>query len=142
MTNQIRIKANNVRISKELIYPELSYKLIGIAFKIYNSLGFGLQEKYYQRAFEKELTSLSMPYERERVVDLNYNGEKIGKYFLDFLVEEKIILELKIAPRLRQIHIKQVFEYLKVLNKKLAILIFFTDQGVRYRRIINPNYKE
>lgn len=142
MTNQAQIKTNNVRISKELIYPELSYKLIGIAFKIYNSLGFGLQEKYYQRAFEKELSSMSIPYEREMMVDLNYNGEKIGKYFLDFLVEEKIILELKIAPRLRQIHIKQVFEYLKVLNKKLAILIFFTDQGVRYRRIINPNYKE
>jgi len=139
----MRIKANNVQISKKgLIYPELSYKLIGIAFKVYNSLGFGLKEKYYQRAFEKELGGMSISYAREKVVDLNYNGEKIGKYFLDFVIEEKIILELKVAPRLRQIHIKQVLEYLKVLNKKLAILIFFTDQGVRYRRIINPNYKE
>ncbi len=138
----MRIKANNVRISKELIYPELSYKLIGIAFKIYNSLGFGLQEKYYQRAFEKELTNMSMPFERERMVDLEYNGENIGKYFLDFLIDDKIVIELKVAPRLRHIHIKQVFAYLKVLNKKLAILIFFTDLGVRYRRILNPNYKE
>ena len=142
MTNQAQIKTNKVLISKELIYPELSYKLIGIAFKVYNSLGFGLQEKYYQRAFEKELTGLSMPYERECMIDLQYNGEKIGKYFLDFLIDNKIVVELKVAPRLRHIHIKQVFEYLKVLNKKLAILIFFTDQGVRYRRIINPNYMD
>lgn len=137
MTNQIPIKTN-----KLLIFPELSFKLIGIAFKTYNSLGFGLQEKYYQRAFEKELKSLNISYKKELLVNLTYNGEKIGKYFLDFLIEDKIILELKVAPRLRHIHIKQVFEYLKVFNKNLAILIFFTDQGVKYRRIINPNFNK
>ena len=130
------MSANNVRI----IYPQLSYELVGIAFKIYNSLGFGLQEKYYQRAFEKELTELSMPYKKEYKVNLNYHGEKIGQYFLDFLIDDKIVIELKVAPRLRHIHIRQVFEYLRALNKKLAILIFFTDEGVRYRRVINPNY--
>lgn len=127
---------------RELIYPKLSYKLIGVAYKIYNSLGFGLQEKYYQRAFERELIGLLVSYKKEYKIDLNYEGEKIGKYFLDFVVDDKIVIELKVAPRLRHVHIKQVFEYLKVLNKKLAILIFFTDQGVRYRRIINPNYED
>jgi GxxExxY protein len=126
----------------KLIYPELSYQLIGIAYKAYNSLGFGLHEKFYQRAFANELKNNNISFDKELQVDLVYNEEKIGKYYLDFIVEDKIILELKVAPRLRHIHLRQVFEYLKVLNKRLAILIFFTDEGVRYRRIINPNFVE
>jgi len=123
----------------KIVYKDLSYQLIGAAYKVYNSLGFGLQEKYYQRAYEKELQKLSIPYKKELKVDLNYDGDKIGQYFLDFLIDDKIIIELKVVPRLRHVHIKQVLEYLKVLKKQLAILIFFTDEGVKYRRILNPN---
>jgi len=113
-------------MEKKIIYKDLSFKLIGIAYKVYNSLGFGLQEKYYQRAYEKELQKLNIPYKKELKVDLNYNGDKIGEYFL------------KVAPRLRHIHIRQVLEYLDITKKKLALLIFFTDDGIHYRRVLNP----
>ena len=125
-------------MEEKIIYKDLSFKLIGIAYKVYNSLGFALQEKYYQRAYEKELQKLNIPYKKELKVDLNYNGDKIGEYFLDFLVDDKIIIELKVAPRLRHIHIRQVLEYLDITKKKLALLIFFTDDGIRYRRVLNP----
>ena len=123
---------------KEIIFPELSYKIIGIAYKVFNSLQYGHQEKYYQRAFELELKKEKIKYEKEKEVALNYDGSKIGKYFLDFLVEGKIIVELKVLSVYRYKNIRQVLEYLKETNKKLAILIYFTQEGVKYRRVINP----
>ena len=126
--------------NKEIIYSELSYKIIGIAFKIFNSLQYGHQEKYYQRAFEIELNNQKIRYEKEKEVSLNYNNEKIGRYYLDFLVEDKIVIELKVLSSYRYKNTRQVLEYLKETNKKLAILIYFTQDGIRYRRIVNPKY--
>ena len=123
---------------KELVYPELSYKIIGIAFKVFNDLGYGHQEKYFQRAMAIELGKDGIGYEREKEIKLNYSNQCIGKYFLDFLIENKIILELKVAPKFKHIHLKRTLEYLNVAKAKLAILIYFTRDGVKYRRIINP----
>jgi len=72
--------------NKEIIYSELSYKIIGIAFKIFNYLQCGHQEKHYQKAFEIELNNQRIRYEKEKEVSLSYNNEKIGRYYLDFLV--------------------------------------------------------
>lgn len=129
-----------MRGNKEIIYSELSYKIIGIAFKIFNSLQYGHQEKYYQRAFEIELNNQKIRYEKEKEVSLSYNNEKIGRYYLDFLVEDEIVIELKVLSSYRYKNTRQVLEYLKETNKKLAILIYFTQDGIRYRRIVNPKY--
>lgn len=128
--------------NKELIYPELSYKLIGSAFNVYNQLGYGYQEKYYQRAFAHEIDKEKIKYIKEKEVKLKYDDKDIGKYFLDFIIENKIIIELKVASEFRYRYLRQVLEYLKETNKKLAILIYFTKEGVRYRRIINPHFKD
>lgn len=125
---------------RKLVYPELSYKIIGIAFKVFNDLGYGHQEKYFQRAMAMEFTKEGIKYEREKEIKLNYQGECIGKYFIDFVIENKILLELKILPYLKHVHIKRALEYLNEAKLKLAILIYFTRDGVRYRRIINPNF--
>jgi GxxExxY protein len=91
---------------------------------------------------EQELIINRISYIKEKEIKLYYNGQCIGKYFLDFIIEDKIILELKVVPFIQQIHIKQVLEYLRATNKRLAILIYFTNSGVIYKRIVNPNYKE
>lgn len=127
--------------NKELIYPELSYKLVGFAFKSYNQLGYGYQEKYYQRAYEHELRKEKINYIKEKEVKINYDNQNIGKYFLDFIVEDKIIIELKVASKFKYKYIRQVLEYLNETNKKLAIIIYFTQSGIKYRRMINPNLK-
>lgn len=125
-----------------IIYSELSYKIVGIAFKIFNSLQYGHQEKYYQRAFEVELKKQGIKYEKEKEVKLNYDGQRIGKYYLDFLIEDEIIVELKILSVYKYKNIRQVLEYLQQTNKKLAILIYFTQEGVRYKRVVNPRFTE
>lgn len=125
-------------MKRELVYPDLSYKIIGIAFKVFNNLGYGHQEKYFQRAIALEFDKAGIKYEKEKEIKLNYNNQCIGKYFLDFLIENKIILELKVVPKFKHIHLKRTLEYLDATKTKLAILIYFTRDGVKYRRIINP----
>lgn len=125
----------------QLIYGLESRQLISFALKVYNTLGYGHQEKYFQRAYEKELIANHIMYEREKAIPLMYNGERIGGYFLDFLVYGRIIIELKVVPQFRVMHVKQVLEYLRAVNCKLALLLYFTRDGVICKRVINPDCK-
>jgi len=135
---QIKPEYTNISIKKNnLIYPELSYKIIGSAFKIYNKLGWGHKESIYQKSLALELNNLGLKFEKEKFVQTKYDGQEVGREFLDFIVENKIILELKVMPKLGYIHINQVVSYLKSTDLQLAILIYFLKDGVRYRRIIN-----
>lgn len=109
----------------ELIYPELSYKIVGILYEVHTKLGGKYQEKYYQLAVEVAFKEISLSYEKEIAVDLLFNDEKIGKYFLDFLIEDKIILELKATPRFNRDDFRQVTAYLRAKGLRLGILANF-----------------
>lgn len=122
----------------DIIYQELSYQLIGIAYTVFNKTGFGMSEKFYQNLFAAIMTEQGLHFKKEYYVPIFYNKTLLAKYFFDFYVENKIIIELKIRPRMGYIQVKQVLEYLKAANCKLGILIYFTKDGVKYRRIINP----
>ena len=124
-------------MSQNLIYPELSYKIVGIAFNVFNEHGYGMSEKYYQQAFAKMLTSAPLSFEREKHVVIKHGEVSVARFFLDFIVDNKVAVELKIRQRLGYIHIKQVTNYLKATGYKLAILIYFTREGVKYRRVLN-----
>ena len=123
--------------NNKVIYPELSYKIVGILFKVHNELGNKYQEKYYQRAIKIELKNQNIKYSKEIPVDLEYEKEKIGKYFLDFLIENKIILEIKAIPRLRPRDFKQVLAYLKAMNLKLGMVANFRPNKLVFHRILN-----
>jgi GxxExxY protein len=84
----------------ELIYGDLSYKLMGILFKVHRKLGSSYQEKYYQRAITLALDEAKIPYEREVMINLSINNQNIGKYYLDFVINKKIALEIKAVPRI------------------------------------------
>lgn len=124
-----------------LVYPELSYKIVGILFEVHNKLGGWYQEKYYQRAVEIALKQNKLSFEKEIAVDLAFNNEKIGKYFLDFLIEDKVILELKAKPQLAKEEFRQVMSYLKSKRLKLGILANFRSERLIYKRILNPEVK-
>lgn len=126
----------------KLIYPELSYKIMGVLFDVHNRLGGGFEEKYYQRAVEKLLKLNKLNFNRELKADISFEGDKIGKYFLDFLVENKIIVELKTVPELLPIHFRQVRSYLKVKGLRLGILANFRSKRLIYKRILNANTRE
>lgn len=121
----------------DLILPELSYRLVGYAFKIFNDIGYGHPEKLYQDAYSKLLLMESVPFAKEQIIHLTYLGESIGKYFCDFVIDNKIVLEMKVRPNIGYTHIRQVASYLKTGGYPLAILIYFTRNGIKYRRVVN-----
>src|SRR3972149_10271300 len=121
----------------ELVYPELSYQLIGIMFDVYNELGGGLKEKHYEKAVKKLFDERSIHYSEQLMVPIIFKSEQIGKNFLDFLVERKIVIELKTGERFKKENINQIYNYLKSSNLKLGILVNFRDKDVRFKRILN-----
>jgi len=125
----------------ELIYPELSYKTMGVLFKIHRKLGSSYQEKYYQRAIEIEFSKEKIPYKREVLVKLDYENESIGRYFLDFVVEDKIALEVKTVPFMNKEYLNQVLAYLNATNLKLGIVVNFRTNRLTYKRLVNPRVK-
>jgi GxxExxY protein len=122
---------------EDLIYTELSYKLVGLAYNVFNELGHGHLEKIYQKAYAKELKEAGIIFKEQAPYQVIYKEEIIGNNFLDFLIEEKIIIELKRSDFYSKKYIDQVSNYIKVSNLKLAILINFTSNGVRIKRIVN-----
>ena len=121
----------------DLIYPELSYELVGILFEVSKNLGSEHLEKHYQRALIDEFTKRKIEFKAQVPVPIEYKGNKIGIYFLDFLIKSKIVLEIKKNKNFSRNNIQQVYRYLKTLDLKLGILANFTDKGVLYKRILN-----
>jgi GxxExxY protein len=127
------------KIIEDLVHPELSFKVVGCAFEVYNELGFGHAEKYYQRALAVALKNKNIPFKEQAYFPLKFQGEIIGKGFCDFVVEDKVIVELKKNAHFSKANIDQVNQYLKTSGLKLAILINFTSSGAIFKRIVNLN---
>ena len=121
----------------DLLYPDLSYRVIGILFDVDNNLGPGHKEKYYENAVAQGLTAAGLRFERQLYVPLVYNGKTIGRYFLDFLVEGKLVLELKQGRFFAKQNIEQVYSYLKAHKLQLGIIAQFTSEGLKYKRVVN-----
>ncbi len=122
---------------EEIVFPEESYKIVGAAFSVFNHLGWGLSEKDYQRALMEEFLSLELDAKREVYIPLQYKTANIGRYFADFVINDRILVEIKVVPKLSYDHAKQVLTYLRIANLKLGILVYFTKEGIKYRRILN-----
>ncbi len=129
----------NKDIGAKVIYPELSYEIVGLLYDVHNQLGNRYQEKYYQRAVEVKLKGKKISYKKEIAVDLTMDGAKIGKYFLDFLVDDKVVLELKVKPVLTKNDYRQIRAYLQSCNLKLGILANFYGESLKYNRILNSD---
>lgn len=102
-------------MEEKIIFPELSYKIVGILFDIHNTIGGGHKEKYIQNAIAIELEKNNIQFQRELHCPLIYQDKIIGKYFLDFLIENKIILEIKSGERFNKSNINQVYAYLQTI---------------------------
>ena len=131
MENVPKLKRN------DLIYPDLCYQIVGIIFEIYKQLGGGYQKKYYQKIVAAELRNCELVYKEQVLVPLIYKGNRIGNYFLDFIIDNKIVLELKKGEKFSQKNIEQVYAYLKAADLKLGIIANFTKKGVIFKRIVN-----
>ncbi len=121
----------------DLVYPDLCYKIVGSLFKVWTDLGPGHKEKLYQKALAEEFKKVGLEFRKELPVKLVYAGKPIGIYYFDFLVEEKVVLELKVRNYFSSKDIKQVFSYLKSQNLRLGIIAHFMRSGVKFKRIVN-----
>lgn len=128
----------NANKKSSLIYPELSFMIVGILFKVHREMGNKYQEKHYQKALEIEFEKEKTKFERELPVDIFYDNKKIGKYFLDFLIEDKIVLEIKATDKFKLSDYKQISSYLKSKRIKLGILANFRKESLEFKRILNP----
>lgn len=121
----------------KLLYPELSYQVVGILYEVYNELGFGYQEKYYYRAIKNRLSKKGLSVSEQLPANLISDGKSIGRYFLDFLINDVVVLELKVANQIYPRHAKQVLGYLKANNLRLGILAVFSKDGVIIKRVVH-----
>ena len=118
----------------------LSYKVMGCAYEVYNTLGPRFLESVYERALMQELHDNGIKAQDQVPVDLTYKGEKLGLDLrLDILVEDKLILELKSVETLMPVHKKQLFTYLKLTGKQMGLLINFNEYDISkgIKRILN-----
>lgn len=122
----------------KIIYRQLSYKVQGVLFNIQKQLGGNYREKYYHRAIEKLFLHEKISFKRELPVNISITEGKIGHHFLDFLIEDKIILEIKQGRKPSYSDVRQVLMYLKSTGKKLGIIAAFHSSEVTVKRIVNP----
>ena len=127
-----------------LLYPELSKRILGLAIQLHREMGCGFKEKVYQDAFEVLLIENKIEYEREKHIDLVFHGVKLEHdYFYDFLIEDKIGVELKAFPEIVGEFEAQIINYLHVSNHKLGLLLNFGTTSLEYRWYPNEwHYRE
>ncbi len=132
----------NKRIKKptiKLMYADLTYQIRGAIFNVYNELCSGHKEQVYQKALAKELTDVNIFYKREVSLNVQYKGKNVGKYRPDFIVENKVILELKAVEFIPKFYEKQLIHYLKATNFKVGLLINFGAPKLEIRRLVWTN---
>jgi len=122
----------------DIYYKELSDKVIGLAIEVHKILGNGFLEKVYENALLYELRNNGIRVESQVPVPVKYKGNHVGEYFCDLLVEEKIIIELKVAKDIDPIHEAQLLHYLKATNLKVGYIINFGNPGkLQFKRLVN-----
>lgn len=120
-----------------LLYNEDTYKIIGICMDVHRELGKGFSEIVYGDALEIEFIENGINYTREKKFNIIYKGNLLPhKYNTDFVLEDKIVLEIKAISCLTDSHIKQTLNYLAVSKLKLGLLINFGEDSLKHRRVI------
>jgi len=121
----------------EIVYKDLSYQIVGLAMEVHKQLGFGFLEKVNENALGILLRRDGLKVQTQHPIVVRFEGEVVGKYYADMLVEEKIILELKVAERISPAHKAQALNYLKGTGLKLAIILNFGPKKLEAHRVVN-----
>ena len=122
-------------MESRVLYRELSYAIIGAAMEVHKVLGAGFLENVYQRALAHEFSLRKIAYEEYKKLPVQYKEILVGVYEADFLVEGKIILEIKAVRQIHKQHIAQAMHYLTATNLQLAIVLNFGEPSLSYKRV-------
>lgn len=122
---------------ENLLYKEECYTIIGKCMEVHNNLGSGFLEIVYKDALELEFRMAGIPFRREKMFEVNYKGFILPhKFFADFIVYDNIILEVKGVSGIAEEFVAQAINYLKVSQKKLALVVNFGELKLNYKRIV------
>jgi len=126
--------------SDDFKHKELTEKIIGLFYKIYNKLGYGFLEKVYENAMMIEFRKAGINAQAQAPIVVKYDNEVIGEYTADILVENKVIIEIKAAKLLMAENEAQLLNYLKATDKEIGLLINFGPKSeVKRRAFDNKN---
>ncbi|MBU0596963.1 GxxExxY protein [Patescibacteria group bacterium] len=122
----------------KLVHEKLSYEVRGILYKVHSYLGSYRNEKLYCDAIEQGFKVKGLKYEREKVLSKGFVGERSGRNRVDFVVEDKIIIEVKVVPCFSRDIYNQCTRYLVCSGNKLLLLVNFRPKSLHIKRILNP----
>ncbi len=125
----------------ELIYKDLSEKIISCYYKVYNTLGYGFLEKVYENAMLIELKKLGLDAQSQQKINVFYDEILVGDYYADIVVNDLIILELKATAILQEEHECQLVNYLRATNMELGFLFNFGSEAEFKRKIFMNKHK-
>ena len=123
-----------------MTFDEITYKINGCAMKVHSALGNGFQEVIYQRCLAIELDRAGLSFGREIEQEIYYDGIKVGKRRADFVVENKVIVELKALIKLEDVHLAQAKNYVVAYDFPIGLLINFGAQSLQFKKVFNPKY--
>ena len=121
-----------------LKYQDITEKIIGAAFEVHKFLGNGFQEVIYQRALAYEMYKSNLEFAREIEQDIFYKDleEPIGTRRADFVVEQKVLVELKALKAIEDVHLAQVLNYLRAYKLEVALLLNFGSKSLTFKRLV------
>jgi GxxExxY protein len=120
----------------ELLYKDLTYRIIGAAMEVHRVLGPGYLEAVYQAALAHELALRGIRFQQFRRLPVAYKGASVGYYEADFVVEDKVVLEIKAVSRLLPRHEAQAHNYLAATGLRLALLLNFGADSLQRKRVV------
>ncbi len=121
----------------KLKYEDITRDIIGAAFEVYNILGYGFLEQVYQKAMQVELRLRGHSAELEHKIKVKFKGNLVGDYAADIFVDEKVIVELKVAPEYNQKDEAQILNQLKATEMEVGLLINFGREKVEHKRFVH-----
>lgn len=137
-TDETRIKKLEVEghHPSKLLHREITEAIIGAAFEVHNSLGYGFLERVYQRALQVELVRGGHRAELECAIAVRYKGAIVGEYFADLVVDEKVIVEVKVAADYNRLDEAQLLNELKATGFQVGLLMNFGRSKIQFKRLV------
>ena len=120
-----------------LLYKDLTDRILKAAYMVHNELGCGFLEKVYQEALAIQMTEMNIPFEREKHLNVFYHGKCLQcDYIADFVVDDKVILELKAVTEMDNVFKAQTINYLKITGYKVGFLMNFGQEEFQFKRFV------
>jgi len=129
-------------IDEKYPFSEETSQIIACAMEVHKILGNGFQEVVYQRALAIEMRLKNIEFLREKSMDIYYKGENVGTRRVDFLIFDKISVEIKALIKLEDVHLAQAINYLEAYNLEVGLLINFGSKSLEFKRVMNKKYRK